>query len=366
MKCPKCGFVSYPGLPQCKKCGHPFVAAAKKDSSLSSLFGGLASRGRQESPEAALPAISQDPATQADSTPTAPATPALEEGEKSKARAAHVPDAAAGAAPAWREELAGRVENFRRRRARMRGAFDPTTSLDLAFERSGEDHPEVMDREVGGKADEFVRGSGQIDVDIAPPRNGSPDLESAPIQKPVEGLRILSSAAVEAGDLDLEEESDPMEIVLETPPPAPSVQSHPTRPRGAAPIGKRFLAGVADSIALLLGAVLFGIIFWGSGGRISMRPLSLGVTAFVGAFFIFVYFGMFTAFASSTPGLLSMGLEVRGLDGSFPTAGEALWRAFGILVSMAALFLGFIWALVDSEHLTWHDRMSGTFVTQRS
>jgi hypothetical protein len=28
--------------------------------------------------------------------------------------------------------------------------------------------------------------------------------------------------------------------------------------------------------------------------------------------------------------------------------------------------LGFIWACVDSDGLTWHDRMSGTVITQES
>src|SRR5271169_6514269 len=31
VKCPKCGFVSHPGLPQCKKCGHPFIPGARKE-----------------------------------------------------------------------------------------------------------------------------------------------------------------------------------------------------------------------------------------------------------------------------------------------------------------------------------------------
>jgi hypothetical protein len=39
-----------------------------------------------------------------------------------------------------------------------------------------------------------------------------------------------------------------------------------------------------------------------------------------------------------------------------------LWRAFGYLVSTGALLLGFVWALVDSDGFTWHDRMSGTFL----
>ena len=36
MKCPKCGFVSYPGLAQCKKCGYSFVLAPRKPSSATS------------------------------------------------------------------------------------------------------------------------------------------------------------------------------------------------------------------------------------------------------------------------------------------------------------------------------------------
>jgi hypothetical protein len=46
-----------------------------------------------------------------------------------------------------------------------------------------------------------------------------------------------------------------------------------------------------------------------------------------------------------------------------PTVRESCWRAFGVLVSTSALLLGFIWAWVDSQGLTWHDRMSGTFIT---
>ncbi|HXW16242.1 MAG TPA: hypothetical protein VEN79_17170, partial [Terriglobia bacterium] len=35
MKCPKCGFISYAGLEECKKCGYPLVKAAPKGSSSS-------------------------------------------------------------------------------------------------------------------------------------------------------------------------------------------------------------------------------------------------------------------------------------------------------------------------------------------
>ena len=42
VKCPNCGFVSYAGLDQCKKCNYPFVKSTEKGSSafLTSLFPG--------------------------------------------------------------------------------------------------------------------------------------------------------------------------------------------------------------------------------------------------------------------------------------------------------------------------------------
>jgi uncharacterized RDD family membrane protein YckC len=45
---------------------------------------------------------------------------------------------------------------------------------------------------------------------------------------------------------------------------------------------------------------------------------------------------------------------------------EALYRSLGYAVSAAPLFLGFLWAFVDPEHLTWTDKVSGTFVKRVS
>ena len=94
--------------------------------------------------------------------------------------------------------------------------------------------------------------------------------------------------------------------------------------------------------------------------------LNIFVLGFITAFFIFAYFGLFTALTASTPGLLWMDLEVCSYDGSRPRAVQSFSRAFGYLVSLAGLLLGFIWALVDSEGLTWHDRISCTYITTSS
>ena len=40
-----------------------------------------------------------------------------------------------------------------------------------------------------------------------------------------------------------------------------------------------------------------------------------------------------------------------------------LWRSFGYLVSAGTLLFGFLAALWDEDHLTWHDRISQTYLT---
>jgi hypothetical protein len=33
------------------------------------------------------------------------------------------------------------------------------------------------------------------------------------------------------------------------------------------------------------------------------------------------------------------------------------------MLSVGTLFLGFLWATWDEDELTWHDRLSGTYLT---
>jgi uncharacterized RDD family membrane protein YckC len=284
--------------------------------------------------------------------------------------AATQPEAVSDHAPAgeparpWREELSERVESFRRRRARLRHGFDSRANLDLDFDTEGDFEGSSA---LESRLSEFPRTEVVVDAELETPSSGegaAPILEAMPLEKPGGGLRVLSSAAVQAGELPLESgapEPEPVEIFVE--PAAAAQDREPTSlVLPLASLGRRFLAGLADAAVLLLGAGLLAAIFWRAGGHLSPLPLNLAVLGLIAVFFILVYFGLFTALTSTTPGLLWMELEVRNLDGLPPTGQEAFWRAFGYLVSISALMLGFVWALVDSDGLTWHDRMSGTFI----
>jgi len=274
----------------------------------------------------------------------------------------------------WREELSGRVQEFRQRRARLRRGFDPTVTLDLDFNSAQGTQGGEMDQQ----DDDFAGGFAEAESRLGPPPEHSATeqaaIDAVALERAAGGIRVLSGAAVEAGELTLghhDAAPEPVEIILDSSRPfgqeSETGASRLAEPRAL--IGRRFLAGLGDALILLLGDAVFGGIFWylaGRGGGVSFRPANVAAMGSIAAFLMFFYFGMSVALTATTPGLAWLGLEVRNLEGNLPSARESLARAFGYLVSVSALFLGFAWAIFDADGLTWHDLISGTYVTERS
>jgi uncharacterized RDD family membrane protein YckC len=71
----------------------------------------------------------------------------------------------------------------------------------------------------------------------------------------------------------------------------------------------------------------------------------------------------FTGFwwrGGQTLGMRAWRLKVVRMDGSPVRWGDALKRHLAALLSCLTLGLGFLWVLIDSNGLAWHDRLSGT------
>lgn len=354
MRCAKCGFLSYPGLSHCKKCGHPFDRPEAHQPPTSDSPPHAATEAPGE-PATASPPVSPIPV---DETPLTPPEPP--ESERP-----------------LREELAQRVEDHRQRRAQVRGEGEESMTLEFDFEGAGREQASPpIDPEIA----ELIKEDVELEISDEEPAISVPEasslsetfpLDALPLEKSEEGAHILDSMTVDEPEPALADDvapPQPVEIVLDSPLLAdePSGLEEGLAPLPLAPMGRRFLAGVLDAVVLLVSAGLFAFIFWRAGGHISVRALNVAALAFIPAFLIMAYFGLFTALTSTTPGLLWMGLEIRDIDGGLPTPQDAFYRAFGCLVSASALLLGFVWALVDSEGLTWHDRMSHTFLTTAS
>jgi uncharacterized RDD family membrane protein YckC len=264
----------------------------------------------------------------------------------------------------WQAELADRVQEYRQRRARLHDEADTGhNTLNLDFgpvppKKKKEEEPRPQVIEFPSAEGSASRPKSRQEFRPAPPSFGMGSFESAFLQG--------------------EEEDAPEPRPRR---PAPSTEAEPLKiemgssgdsysdlgqdDNSAVPIAQmkmRFYAALIDALVLLLAVGVYALIFWQVGGAFSSEPLELASLGLVGAFFIMLYFAGCTAMASATPGLMWAGLEVITFEGNSPRLSDCLWRGFGYLVSMSALMLGFIWAAVDAEGLTWHDRMSRTFI----
>ena len=146
-------------------------------------------------------------------------------------------------------------------------------------------------------------------------------------------------------------------------PPEPEL----TVAHGVAPLEERFSAWVIDTALILVATGAFFGLFWLLGGTLELGR-RLYALFYLAALFTLasLYFALFTCFGGRTPGMQRVGLWVRDFEGRVPQRQQLAARAFGLVVSLGSLLVGFVWAAVDEQHLTWHDHISGTFLTDRT
>lgn len=140
-------------------------------------------------------------------------------------------------------------------------------------------------------------------------------------------------------------------------------------------IGWRLLAMVYDlwpvlAMWLLLSAAFtFAFTFVGHhDAHENIAPLSaLQLALWAGCWLLTGLYAVISwRTGGQTLGMRPWRLRVRALDGGRPST-RALWLRFGVAtVSLLAGGLGFWWAWVDRERLTWHDRASGTRVVREA
>lgn len=371
MKCPNCGFVTFPDPAECKKCGHRFAPEARRprQTERSITFRSPDRPFALSAPEPrALKLTPQEtPAARIEGTPPSvqpetPVNPVQPAAPPEEQREDWTTATQANAANPWHEEIAARVARYRRRRDRTADPETPSSSLHFDFDE--------LDR-AGGKIK-----AAAADAELKPPTSGDLlelDLDASGelprsdvIQEPQDASDPHEDPVEWALEpLEFRPERRPVEIVLHSgEPEADAEESIDAAPK-VAPLGRRITAGMLDALVLSIAGAAFFLLFRASGGRLDRQPASLAIVAFTVAFLVAFYFTAFTALAFATPGQSAAGLRVQTLDGAPPTVRASLWRGTGYLVSAVSLMLGFVWAVFDPDHLTWHDRMSHTCLVER-
>lgn len=140
--------------------------------------------------------------------------------------------------------------------------------------------------------------------------------------------------------------------------------SAPSDLHAVALIDDRRLAALIDIGCLLFAYGGFLALFGSLGGQFTLSKLSAAVYTTTFAIVYLQYFSLFTIFGGTTPGMMMRGLQVVSLSGEPPTPKQMLLRSAGYMLSAGTLFMGFLWAMWDEDELTWHDRISRTYLSK--
>jgi uncharacterized RDD family membrane protein YckC len=128
-------------------------------------------------------------------------------------------------------------------------------------------------------------------------------------------------------------------------------------------LASRIAAGVIDFaiVAAIYGVFILTTYLQMPEAFLADRRL-LGIYG-VGFFvLVAIYFLLFMLSASQTPGMKQRQLIVVTREGQPLDPRRACIRGFGYLISILPVMLGFLWAVIDPEHLTWTDKVSGTYI----
>jgi uncharacterized RDD family membrane protein YckC len=251
----------------------------------------------------------------------------------------------ANADPAWRGEVSQRIASYRARRGKA--APDDDSQSELPFERAAE-----------------IPVPG-INVAVAEQPSAAPDDFSFTIAIGRTASRLPADEAQMFIDVSLPvaQEARPhshQQLAVE-PQPAPVYQHSGQYP--VAPIEERRLSGLIDAACLLFACGGFLALFGSLGGHFAFSKLNAAVYAISFAIVYLQYFALFTVFGGTTPGMMLRGLRVVDFSGEEPSPRQLLLRAAGYMLSAGTFFLGFLWVQWDEDELTWHDRISRTYLS---
>lgn len=154
------------------------------------------------------------------------------------------------------------------------------------------------------------------------------------------------------------------EIAVNALPAAPALARILQRPPAAAAL--RLRAALLDAAATAALAGIFAASAW-VAARLERQhaivsgwlPLLLLPGVWAALYLLFSYH-----LCGATPGMRRLGLRLAGFDGQPCSRAQLRLRAWASLLSLAALGMGFFWAWVDDDGLSWHDHLSESYVVQ--
>lgn len=280
----------------------------------------------------------------------------------------------------WRQEVVSRVQQHR---ARRRKRFDPNATMELDFQDSSS-----SSRAASGLARDEVEDVHAPESEEQAEHRSSAPLDPPKIiefprpRPPVQPFYFVPQAEIPS-DLELAEPVLDSPRILDAPEPPPeqlnllptfadielddTTESHQVElPPQAAPLTHRVFALLIDMMVVLLGSAIFAVALVMFGRGIPQSRLVLLSALLVCGSLWLIYQYLFLIYAPATPGMQLAELELCTFQGEPVSISLRRWRVLAGMLSACAVGLGFLWAFVDEDTLSWHDRITQTHVRRIS
>jgi uncharacterized RDD family membrane protein YckC len=291
----------------------------------------------------------------------------------------------------WREEVAARLNKYRaRRRPReprypsLRLKFEPTEPVCSSPVPLG-DPAKSQPATRGATAVEPARAVAARAQAIEKPVAHAVEVPATPADSTARIIPFPRSAT--APPTPLEELAEPVPDrprILEVPdvvPPAPALggiliepPEEPMEsrrpgfevPLQCAPRLPRLLAATTDGVLVLLATAIFGWIFFKITATVPpLRQLMVLVLSGLGIAWV-GYQYLLLVYTGTTPGLGIAGLRLSRFDGSRVPRRIRRWRVLASVLSGFSFGLGYAWCVLDEDQLSWHDRITRTYLAPRA
>jgi uncharacterized RDD family membrane protein YckC len=142
----------------------------------------------------------------------------------------------------------------------------------------------------------------------------------------------------------------------------PEPERTPTPEIELASLSRRILAGMVDA-TLVAGACVAAaaMAVSNSNSQPGLKTVEFGTLAALLVATV-AYKLLFFTMARATPGMRYARLSLCTFEGGVPTRTQRYARLAALLLSVLPVGLGFVWAIFDDQHLSWHDRISKTYL----
>ena len=207
---------------------------------------------------------------------------------------------------------------------------------------------------------------------LVAPRKARPRLAEGPLRE--EADAAAASAQLRIFEVEADQISTAPSAGVETVVPewstirldaSPVAEAHSEQPEleallpfQTASLNLRLMAAAVDGCILAAATVAVFAAFALRVAELPSLPIvAVGTVATLLILFV-LYQLLFFTFAEATPGMRYARIGLCTFSDENPTRAQMRHRTWAILLSVFPLGIGFLWALLDDDRLSWHDRIT--------